>query len=186
MPDYKELFSQAKRVDGVYAIPKFTNGSRKIAVFSVPEEDFQQQKVEGFSADDLQPIGPGMFGLISGKVEESDHNNSVSDPYTVAVAREATEEYGSIGLQVSHEVISNGLPRLEVLQLRGEIPYRFIVTGHTIELLESQIANLQERIAVETIEETQLAAFLATKGHILRPSVHGILLRFQQYLENGK
>lgn len=164
------VYNIYKRAEGAYAIPRSDN---KTIVIKVPKEDIG--KIEGISIkSELSPIISGMFGIVSGKIDESDESPAA------ALSRELFDEQG---IAKPVEAFTNGLPMAEIIQERPEGKFLFTVHGHKFDIAAEEITDLQNRTTAFEISDDQLKQFLLEQHTILRPSVHAILTLFLQYME---
>lgn len=162
-----------KRAEGAYAIPRI-NG--KTLLIEVPAEDIG--KLEGAKEwQDLLPIIPGMFGIVTGKIDEDDATPSD------ALARELYEERNILK---PASAFTNSLPTAEIEQVRAEGRLLFTVHGHQFPITADEVAFINNTSKTIEIADEALITALQDQEMKIRPAVHAILSLLYKQLAEGK
>lgn len=172
MPKHEiEIPEEYKRVKGAYALPRL-EGQAKTVLIEVPQEDIG--KIEAVAGRQMLAIVESMKGILSGKSDPGD----LSPSHTLA--RELGEEFK---LYKPPKAFTNGLPKVEVQQIRSSGKFLLEATGHRFDVTPEDITIIENVARVLLVADEALDQ--AIEKEFLRPAVHGILYKVSQFLKEG-
>ncbi|MBP7768528.1 hypothetical protein KA082_01710 [Candidatus Woesebacteria bacterium] len=156
--------------EGAYGV-LLTPGHEAVMLLGLPSEDAAKSErlPQVSSRSEWVQLQPGeMYSGFGGATEEA--VDGVIEPekkYTDTLMREGWEEFW---LPLQPWQITNGLPLLQIQQLRGQKQVDFSAHGHSVVLHAQQQEFLAQNFPHIIVQLFALADFLHTEGQqIVRP-----------------